>query len=144
MKNVMRLWLAAALLCAASNIASAQSQTKAAGLKRYVFVVLTNPVSGQEPQYNDWYTNVHLPDLVKIPGIKSAQRFRVAPENADPGAYKYLALYEIETNNLAAVQKAIGAAAGTPAMIISPALDRAKVSAIYFQELTEKVKQRTK
>jgi hypothetical protein len=29
-------------------------------MAKHVFVVLTNPVEGEEDTYNDWYTNVHL------------------------------------------------------------------------------------
>jgi hypothetical protein len=41
-------------------------------MAKHVFVVLTNPVEGKEDTYNDWYTNVHLGDVLKVPGIVAA------------------------------------------------------------------------
>jgi len=39
-------------------------------------VVLTNPVAGREDDYNDWYTNRHLGDVLEVPGIVSAKRLK--------------------------------------------------------------------
>ena len=41
----------------------------------YKFVVLSNPVAGHEEEYNDWYSNRHLADIVAIPGFSAVQRF---------------------------------------------------------------------
>ena len=43
-------------------------------LEKHVFVVFTNPVAGKEAIYNEWYTDVHLKDVPKVPGIVAAQR----------------------------------------------------------------------
>jgi hypothetical protein len=63
----------------------------------HVLVVFTNPVEGQEQEFNDWYDNVHLPDLLTVTGIVSGQRFEApsTPEGA-PGAY--LTVYELEAD----------------------------------------------
>ena len=70
-----------------------------------------------------------------------ARATKVAPEEADnPRAtLKFLTLYEIETDDLARTQAALAAAAGTPAMPISPTLDRADVYTVYFKATGEKV-----
>src|SRR5215212_9706989 len=73
------------------------------GMKRYMFVVLTDPMPGGEAEYNEWYNTVHLQDLVKLPGIKAAQRYKLAPISAADGKQKYLALYEIETDDVSKV-----------------------------------------
>ncbi len=44
---------------------------------KHVLVVMSNPAPGKEQEYNDWYTNVHLGDVLKVPGIVSAQRFKL-------------------------------------------------------------------
>jgi len=44
-------------------------------MQRCNLIVFTNPVEGRDDEYNDWYTNTHLPDVLKIPGITGAQRF---------------------------------------------------------------------
>ncbi|MET0545487.1 MAG: hypothetical protein ABWZ40_04170 [Caulobacterales bacterium] len=83
-------------------------------MPRYTMVVMTNPKPGQEEEFNHWYTNIHLKEVCEVPGIKSARRFkhsRGLPEGAGLDAIKtgteYLALYEIETNNIDAVLKSL-------------------------------------
>jgi hypothetical protein len=75
----------AALLLALSG-APAQAQWSigapgpaqaSAGRDKYVFLVFANPIPGREAQFNDWYQNVHLGDLVQLEGWDGAQRFRL-------------------------------------------------------------------
>jgi len=108
-------------------------------MARYTFVVLTDPVEGQDDDYNDWYTNQHLGDVVNVEGFISAQRFRLA--DTDPAqafSHRYLALYEVETDDLEKVRQALSE---TPAerMPISPALDRDNAVACYFEPITDVV-----
>lgn len=79
---------------------------------RHVFAVLTNPVAGREPEFNDWYGR-HLHDILKLPGLVSAQRFRLSPEQSAATPYQYLVLYEIETNDLAETIRELKAKDGT-------------------------------
>jgi hypothetical protein len=46
-------------------------------MEKHLFVVFTNAVEGQEDIYNEWYTDVHLKDVLKVPGIVAAQRFKL-------------------------------------------------------------------
>lgn len=107
-------------------------------MTQYRFVVLSNPVAGREQEYNDWYNNRHLADVLAVPGFAAAQRFQPAkPDSGLP--HKYLALYEIETDNLNATLKDMYSRAGTPAMPISEALDIKGVSAHVYKAITERV-----
>jgi len=133
-RKLTSLVLSATLACALSAAAGAQ----AAPLKHYTLVVLSKPVADQEAAYNEWYTNVHLRDLVKVPGIKSAQRFVINGPDAAKSPYKYMAVYDIWTDDLTKVQAAMKAASASGAMVISPALDK-PTSAIFYEELTPKV-----
>ena len=64
-----------------------------------IIYVETYPSSpDREQEYNTWYDEVHLPELVAIDGITSARRLR--PVN---GEGPYVALYEIEGDDLQAV-----------------------------------------
>jgi hypothetical protein len=100
---------------------------------KYVFVVYTQPVEGHEAQYNDWYDSVHLADVERLEGVVSARRYRLA--EMDPpqaGHAPYLALYEIETEDVSEIPGAIRRAIREGSMPISDALDRrANVSAFY-------------
>lgn len=50
--------------------------------------------------FNDWYNNVHIPDIMKaMPEFKSARRF-MNPDFSTLETGKYLALYEIETDDI--------------------------------------------
>jgi hypothetical protein len=112
--------------------------------KRGILVALTNPVAGREDEYNDWYDNVHLVDVLKIDGIVSARRFRVAESQhrAAPALWKYCATYELETDDISAVAKELGRlrgpdGKGTPDMVISSALAEERL-AWFFEEIAER------
>src|SRR6516165_2456763 len=44
-----------------------------------------------DEEFNDWYNTEHLPELLAVPGILSAARYK-----AMKGGPKYLAFYELE------------------------------------------------
>jgi len=71
-----------------------------------VLVVQTRPVEGREDDYNKWYDEVHLPEIVALAGFTSARRFKLKHGDADP----YLALYEVEAEDVTAAQAALGEA----------------------------------
>ncbi len=91
-------------------------------MARYKFLVLTNPNPGQEDEYNRWYDAVHLGDVVDVPGFLAAQRFRIDDAESFSG-YRYLSIYDIESEDPKAAFAELTARAGTDAMTISPALD---------------------
>lgn len=71
-------------------------------MPRGVMVVETSPVDpSREDDFNDWYTNAHLPELLAVPGFVRARRFKVTGEPAE-GRHRYLAIYEIEADDLSA------------------------------------------
>lgn len=102
-------------------------------MPKYTFMVLTNPVEGQEDAYNEWYTNRHLSDVLDVPGFVSAQRFRLADtqRGQPPHPWRYLALYEIETNDLNKTLATLTERSGTDAMVISDALAPERMAFVY-------------
>ena len=40
-------------------------------MEKHVFVVFTNAVEGQENIYNEWYTDVHLKDVLKVDDLST-------------------------------------------------------------------------
>ncbi|HEY96579.1 MAG TPA: hypothetical protein G4O16_00150 [Dehalococcoidia bacterium] len=54
----------------------------------------------REEEFNEWYDNVHIPDILAVPGMISATRWESA-HSVEGQRRKYLALYELETDNLA-------------------------------------------
>jgi hypothetical protein len=66
---------------------------------RQMYFVFGNARPGMEAEYNEWYDNVHLPQVLAMPGVISAQRFDLlTPESASafPVTHRYLAVYEFE------------------------------------------------
>jgi hypothetical protein len=111
-------------------------------MAKYTFVVLTNPTPGKEAEYNEWYNGTHIPDVLNAKGFVAAQRFRLADNQMDPKAtqpYKYLAIYEIETDDLAASLKDLQSRAGTADMVMTDAIDLKNVGAYIFTPAAEKV-----
>jgi hypothetical protein len=70
-----------------------------------IMYVETMPVSpDRETDYHDWYNDTHLAEIVSVEGIVSARRF--APVD---GKGPFIAIYELESDDLASVEKSLGA-----------------------------------
>ena len=105
-------------------------------MKNCVLMVLTRPVAGREAEYNDWYTNTHLADVLKVPGFKSAQRFTLA--KAGDADWDYLAIYEYKSEEPERTMEVLLRYAGTPDMVLSQAMDMGSYFATPWVAITEK------
>jgi len=66
-----------------------------------LYLVKTNPLKGREGDFNRWYEQVHLDEVLKISGFKSAQRFKLTPEQMQLDQnHTYLTLYEIDSDDV--------------------------------------------
>ena len=103
-------------------------------------IVFTEPKSGQEAEYNKWYNEVHLKEVLEIEGFVAAQRFEIAPAQIEGGAGptggRYLAIYEIEASNLEAALEKLNAGSGT--MNMSDALDMESAAATAYSAIGER------
>lgn len=111
-------------------------------MAKYTFVVLTNATVGKEDDFNEWYNKHHIPDVLNVPGFVSGQRFRLAETQMggeSSKSYKYLALYEIETDDLAGTLKELRARGGTADMVLSDAIDMKNVGSFIFTPIAQKV-----
>lgn len=105
----------------------------------YRFVVLANATAGMEDEFNSWYNEVHLKEVLQVPGMKRAQRFKIHKPSLLPHqdpAHDYLAIYEIETDDIAATLADLRSRPNTPAMTISPAFDLTTVSPLIYEAIT--------
>lgn len=70
-------------------------------MAKYLFMVQVDCGDpSREKELNDWYDNVHIPDVLEATGanIKATRYINLSPEiNKRP---KYVALYEIETEDI--------------------------------------------
>jgi hypothetical protein len=106
-------------------------------MKRYAYVIFSRPVQGQEAEYNRWYTEQHVGDVLRVPGVLAAQRFKVAQSGGD-APVPYLAVYDIESDDVQQTLAQIAARADTPDMPISPALDVTAVKALVYEAITDR------
>ena len=123
-------------------------QPKLAGgdVHTYAQIVFSNPTTpAQEDEYNRWYRDQHLPDVVSAPGWVHAQRFVLSDVQSSTKAqwpYKYLAMFEIVTDDWPArildfkrigptqsKSDAMGPSLGYTYMTMGPAIDGDKVRA---------------
>lgn len=88
-------------------------------MQTYKLVVLLNAFEGQDAAFNQWFTDVHLPDALKIPGIVGGQRFALSEAQHEGASrqWQYLTLYEVCTDDLLGVMAEIKRRAGTPDMV---------------------------
>jgi hypothetical protein len=113
-------------------------------------VVLSNVKPGREDEFNEWYSERHMLDTInKLDGFSTGQRFRLADlEGAPPCAYRYLALYEIEEDQLETAyqqfqwqrrERAEAIEAGRePVITVSDSLDPQEFVVGFFSAITER------
>lgn len=66
---------------------------------RHVVVVMTEPTEGREDEYNDYYENLHLDEVLASAGWRSGERFKLVDEQGMACPLPYLAFYELEAEN---------------------------------------------
>ena len=68
-------------------------------MTRWVNIVETNCADAlREEEFNNWYDNIHIPDILETPGFLSATRYVI--NEPQEGRGKYLTVYEIETEDM--------------------------------------------
>lgn len=107
--------------------------------KKYTYVFFTNAVAGRDDDYNSWYTNQHLPDVLQVPGFVAGRRFRLS-DTGTMGAtpqHRYLTIYEVETDNPEATLAELNARA--PEMVMSDALNMEDITGALWEAVTDRV-----
>ena len=63
-----------------------------------VFALCVDVDPAVEDEFNDWYSNEHLPAVVACPGIISGRRYMMRGVGGDgSGLARYWAFYEVES-----------------------------------------------
>ncbi|MGD9365094.1 MAG: hypothetical protein PVH87_05315 [Desulfobacteraceae bacterium] len=68
-------------------------------MKKWLLIVESNCTDpDRDADFNEWYNNIHLPDMLELPAVVRVDRY----ENINPGdgEAKYIALYEIESDDI--------------------------------------------
>ena len=108
-------------------------------MSRYQLHLHTRALAGQEAAYHRWYDEVHIAEVLGLDGFLTGERFEPVPLAPDaPPSPDYLAIYEIETDDVGALLQQL--ATGT--MDISPALDTAHVRTELYRTITPRIARR--
>lgn len=95
----------------------------------HYLLVFSDPVKGRDDEYNRWYNEQHLDDVLQVPGFIAAQRLSI-DEGIAPNGCRNLAIYELETDKPASVLANLVALTNTDAMPLTDALDMASISTL--------------
>src|SRR5882672_11846828 len=111
---------------------------------RIILAVFTNPVSSdRDSDFNEWYDNTHMKDVLKVPGYIAATRFKLLDKSIIVGAelphQSYLAIYELETDNVDKAAEQLQAAVQGGGMFISDSLDPSTIRANFYEATTDRV-----
>lgn len=82
-------------------------------MPKAVMIVWSDPSEGaDEGEYNRWYDEVHVVDVLRIPGFVGCTRYRLADAQFGPvdTPGRYVALYEVDVDDLSAVPQRMGEA----------------------------------
>jgi hypothetical protein len=67
-----------------------------------IMFVPSQPASPErDDEYNQWYSQTHIPEVCQVPGVTGARRFKISdPAQAGPATSTYIALYELDADDL--------------------------------------------
>jgi len=66
-------------------------------MNKYFLTVTASAKTGKDEKFRNWYKNIHIPELLQIPGfIKGTRYYSENPEVKTP----YLTVYEIESSDI--------------------------------------------
>lgn len=86
-----------------------------------IMVVQSAPCDpAREDEYNDWYSNTHIPEVCAVPGFTGARRYKV--HGAEPPAHPYVAVYEIDADDLTAPMQELRARSASGELQMSDVL----------------------
>lgn len=94
-------------------------------------LVLSEAKKGREKEFNDWYDKVHLHQLVTHSAIKAAQRFELRVPVSGEKQYPYLAIYDVETDDIGAVLTELGKESAAGRISVSDAMSPESWGAVF-------------
>lgn len=103
---------------------------------KYVMVVQSKAQEGRDADYNEWYDNQHFGDICAIPGVTGGRRLEQVMTVAGEPGLKYLAIYDIETDEIGGVMAEMGRRGAEGLMPISDALD-APASQLWIYKISD-------
>ncbi len=109
--------------------------------RNFKMIVFSKPHEGREEEYNDWYQNRHLGEVIATPGFTSARRFKLSGKlTEDTPAYPYCAIYEMTADDWTVPFNALNERANSGAIFMTDAIDIEDLQFLVYEEFGEEVK----
>jgi len=106
-------------------------------MAKFKMIVLSSPVPGEEARFNDWYQNTHIPEVLTVPGMQGAQRYRLFAKLLGSGSNEWLTIYDIESDDPAALPAAMNEASTSGKRTRSDSLNISTAYSALFSEFGE-------
>ena len=91
--------------------------------------------SAREDEYNKWYSGTHIPEVLAVPGITGARRYKLlGGDGAEPA---YLAIYELDADDLTAPLRELSARSASGQTQLSDVLQLDPPPVVTLCELTD-------
>ena len=76
-------------------------------MAKAIVLVFTNCAdAAREKEFNEWYDNTHVPDILETPGFVGCTRYELMGDPG-PGQGKFLAVYDVESDDLPSAMAAL-------------------------------------
>jgi hypothetical protein len=98
---------------------------------RAILYVETSPAEGRDAEWNSWYDEVHIPEILSgVPGFQAATRYKRPPgSELGPDDGGYCTVYEIESDDPnATFQALVGAVQSGKLTMSDTSSGRAKMT----------------
>lgn len=71
-------------------------------MPKAIMAVYSNPAeAAREDEYNAWYRDTHVPEVLALPGFVGATRYRLADAQlGGESEHRYVAMYEIDADDI--------------------------------------------
>lgn len=106
----------------------------------FLWIVQANAMDGRDGDFNAWYTDRHMHDVLQTPGVQAVQRFELVENRGRAEAtHRYIAVYEVEAESPSAIEEAVAALRKDGRAPGSDALDRTDFVSAYYAPLTDRI-----
>jgi len=103
-------------------------------MAKFIMVVLSHPPNAEidRADYDRWYSERHIPEVLQLPEFISARRYELAEHVSGNDPFPYITHYEIEADSAEAAKKALIDAAMSGQFYMLEGLDTSSmITAIY-------------
>jgi hypothetical protein len=97
---------------------------------RYILHITSRALPGREADFDRWYGETHVGEVLAVPGFLACRRYRSLGADGQATG-EFVAHYDVETDDPAALLQALFAA--TPTMQLTDSIDPASVSFSFLE-----------